>query len=222
MQAQFKAEQVHPKAEYEYQCLVREFRHHLTKTNAEHAFLSLLLAFQSDRLEQLNDRVDSTVRPVRPGCIELAAFHLYPQFGNTEERDPAAIQKLIDLVNHMETKRTLAFALRRSRHPDPNVDAILSRLSLYHQGVRGSAYPDQTKEEIQNIQARFEDWFAKRVGIGPGRALQLIDAICEQVQRNTDASVRAMNDAHFPIRFRFIMANSLGCRSHPLRQNGAA
>jgi hypothetical protein len=43
--------------------------------------------------------------------------------------------------------------------------------------VRGSAYPEQTAEEICAIQGQFEQYFFSRIGLGPSRAQKLIRAI---------------------------------------------
>jgi hypothetical protein len=68
-------------------------------------------------------------------------------------------------------------------------------LRLYREGVRGSAYPDQTKAEIEGIQGLFEKWFEHMIGIGPQRAVALIDAIHEQMVRNRDEARAAVTPA---------------------------
>ena len=49
--------------------------------------------------------------------------------------------------------------------------------------VRGSAYPEQTGMEISSIQAHFDSWFIKVVGISPTRTKDLLWAIIRHQER---------------------------------------
>ena len=59
--------------------------------------------------------------------------------------------------------------------------------------VRGSAYPEQTKDEILSIQGPFESWFSNCLGIGPIKANSTLWSIS---QAQEDAINNFMPDIH--------------------------
>jgi hypothetical protein len=117
---------------------------------------------------------------------------LFPHFGNTQLRDPDAIQALIDLFEPIRVNRTMETMFDTRAEADGALGDIAVHMRLHREGVRGSAYPDQTRSEIENIQGPFEDWFQSRIGIGIQRALKLIEAVHEQMMRNEDETRAAV------------------------------
>jgi hypothetical protein len=138
-------------AEYAFQALVTYHLCRLTKgyTEAEHG-------------------------PI-PALVELAAFHLYPRFGQGGSRDPGQIQAIIDALTEQNQFRGLATAFSVDRS-DKELASLQVHLRLYAESVRGSSYPPQTRRRIENIQGPFEAWFQAKAGIGPLRALAILDA----------------------------------------------
>jgi len=177
------------RASEEGERLLGEFKKHLAQTNAEHAFVSyaVYLVGQWSHKWQKDGWCDPD-----PALIELAAFLLFPHFGNTQLRDPDAIQALIDLFEPIRMNRTMEIMFDARAEADSALGDIAVHMRLHREGVRGSAYPDQTRSEIENIQGPFEDWFQSRIGIGIQRALKLIEAIHEQMMRNEDETRAAV------------------------------
>jgi hypothetical protein len=177
------------RASEEGERLLGEFKKQLTRTNAEHTFVSyaVYLVGQWSQKWQKDGWCDPD-----PALIELAAFLLFPHFGNTQLRDPDAIQALIDLFEPIRRNRTMETMFDTRAEADSALGDIAVHMRLHREGVRGSAYPDQTRSEIENIQVPFEDWFQSHIGIGIRRALQLIEAIHEQMMRNEDATKAAV------------------------------
>ena len=144
------------------------------QTDAEHAFIIMVVSrlFAATRAKgmPLESEGNPTVE------LELAAFHLYPHFGKSDERNygvdekiDAAIRVLQRIEMHLDASRYLDDDLNA-----PNVE-VPSLVNARH--VRGSAFPDQTKREILGIQSPFDDWFQNELGISPSRALTIAEAI---------------------------------------------
>ncbi len=171
------------RAAEERERLLGEFKNHLAQTNAEHAFVSyaVYLIGQWSKKWEETGWCDPD-----PALIELAAFLLFPHFGNTQKRDADAIQALIDLFEPIRTNLTMETMFDARDEAAGALGDIAVHMRLRREGVRGSAYPDQTRAEIENIQGPFEEWYLARIGIGIRRALELIEAIHEQMTRNTD------------------------------------
>ena len=48
--------------------------------------------------------------------------------------------------------------------------------------VRGNAYINQTTEKIKQIQGKFDNWFEKKIGICPTRAVEILYSIGEHIE----------------------------------------
>jgi hypothetical protein len=192
----FDPKDVGAKGAEEHRRLVGELNKHLLNTSAEHAFMAYAITFVGDSWKQLDKRGfgDS-----QPALIELAAFHLFPHFGNREEIDPGSVQAIIDLIEPLQLNRTWEIMFLRERAADPQLEEISTHLRLYRESVRGAAYADQTREYISKIQGAFEKWFQQMGGIGPNRALELLDGIQQQLKRNHEltrtAAIQAFPEA---------------------------
>lgn len=138
--------------------------------DAEYAFRHLisilflqLNGFESEREENLS-----------PAISELAAFHLYPFFGQSGSRDKRLLDELVRLLNLLNHLRGAARSAQEQTD-DPELDSIVSHLQINSEYVRGSSFPEQTEQRIRAIQGRFEKWFQNKAGIGPIRALTILD-----------------------------------------------
>lgn len=110
---------------------------------------------------------------------ELLAYHLFPLFGSPPK----------GVLNPQEVERTFAltdtiFRSYSFREPEtkgsgiaPDLQTVVSHLHIDTRVVRGSAYPEQTMQEISEVQGHFEEWFSKQVGVGPRRAIELVLAV---------------------------------------------
>jgi hypothetical protein len=183
------------RASEEGERLLQEFNKYLAQTNAEHAFVSYAVYL----VGQWSRKWDEVGwHDPGPDLIEIAAFLLFPHFGNTQIRDPGAIQALVDMFEPMRQNRTLQTMFDTRAEEREELADIAVQMRLHREGVRGSAYPDQTRTEIESIQGPFEDWFQVRIGIGVLRALELLDATHQQVMRNEDETRKAVLNAIGP------------------------
>jgi hypothetical protein len=98
----------------------------------------------------------------------------------------------LDQLVHMRLMATV-FADQAHCQNREAADSIATWARLEAEIVRGSAYPEQTGEEISQIQGRFDNWFARAVGISPTRARDFLWAIVRHHQE-------AINDAKPQIR----------------------
>jgi hypothetical protein len=57
--------------------------------------------------------------------------------------------------------------------------------------IRENAYPPQTERRIREVQGRFDDWYAKRVGIAPTRAVEALRAIVKDEENVFNEAARA-------------------------------
>jgi len=112
---------------------------------------------------------------------ELLAFYLFPFFGvsNVNEISPFQVN---DCVRALEDLFRAEIA--KGAYPDPNSTQtpgdILSRdVQRQARIVRGSAYQEQTAEEIKGVQGHFDTWFDAKTGISPARAVAILWAIAE-------------------------------------------
>ena len=115
-----------------------------------------------------------------PVKIELLAYYLYPFFASTgnEAITPFHVNASMEALDklHIAYIWSEGFNFKIEKHGNV-ADWIASEVRVRALMVRGSAYPEQTQNEILSIQGFFEDWFAKRLGIGPTRACSLLFAI---------------------------------------------
>lgn len=141
--------------------LVRLINDTAGEVDCEHAFVAFVT---SNMLKLTRDGgyVEAEHGSI-PALVELAAFHLYPHFGKSNARDTGKYQKLFDALEQLNAIRGLDTALQ-------------VRLQLYAEGVRGSSFPPQIRLRIEKIQGIHEAWFNAKVGIGPLRALEILDA----------------------------------------------
>lgn len=124
-----------------------------------------------------------------PVKVELLAYYLYPLFG-TGPSDVLTPEKLDRTVRVLGALLNTYMQGNGEEQPadGPMVSGdqiAIGHLHLDARVVRGSAYPEQTMQEISEIQGSFEGWFAKRAGIGPRRAIEVLLAV-----------VRAEEDSH--------------------------
>ena len=109
-----------------------------------------------------------------PAKTELLAYHLYPFFG----RSDAAVTVPQARLCAREASRLFHNLRYSSLEPSGDPARELGdELRRRTEVVRGLAYIEQTVEEINAVQGRFEAWFAERVGVGPDRAVALLRAV---------------------------------------------
>ena len=162
-----------------HQELVEKVEVIAASVDAEFAFQALVTSLIGQLTKDYREAQSGTI----PVLVELAAFHLYPRFGQGGTREPGHIQAIIDALGELNQSRGLqtAFSVDGT---DRELASLQVRLRLHAESVRGSSYPHQTRRRIEEIQVPFERWFHAKAGIGPGRALKILDAAEEAVNDN--------------------------------------
>lgn len=144
--------------------------------DSEYAFqslaISLLFTDHEDSRENLN-----------ASLIELAAYYLYPRFGQDGSRDPDEIQRFITALKELNRSRS-ANAIFSDSSSDKDLSSLQGWLQSQEEIVRGNAYPFQSRLLIENIQGPFESWFKSKIGIGPFRIFTILDTFEEAINEN--------------------------------------
>lgn len=130
-----------------------------------------------------------------PAQAELLAFHLIPGFGRSGS---GPITPWHVTRGRQALDALFATGIRGNIHQPPpgpqgspadELDSLLSHLAIDAAVVRGSAYHEQTRREIEEIQGQFEGEFARYAGIGPRRAVALAYAIITTIEASHNAIV---------------------------------
>lgn len=137
--------------------------------DAEFAFLTLILELTIFCKNNPDNDVDMS-----SALIELAAFHLYPRFGKNGSRDKVLLEEFNKSLQALNAIRGL-HAHRGANADTTELSSIQSALLGEEEIVRGERYPIQTEKYITEIQGPFESWFKEKTGIGPKRALSIIN-----------------------------------------------
>lgn len=122
-----------------------------------------------------------------PAKVETLAYYLYPFFGESDEKTitPRQMEDCLESLDQLVNMRLMkGLFTEEGSGRNHKVDAIARWTRLQAEIVRGSAFPEQTGEEISEIQGRFDRWFAKEVGISPTRAK---DFLWGTIQYHEDA-----------------------------------
>lgn len=129
--------------------------------------------------------------------IETAARYLYPLFGSNGSRSLTTIEQvgeiLLDLV-HIDS----TLATDDGTDPDNANNKALSAARIYTEFVRGDSFPSQTRRRIVEGQGRFESWFKSNVGVGPLRAVAIIEACADVMADNFNKVIRQPDKNIFP------------------------
>lgn len=115
-----------------------------------------------------------------PAKIELLAYYLYPHFREYQDSDISPFEvnycmKLLDDLFRLKTQNRV-FA-EETEENSTVIDYIISDMRMKAEIIRGSAYPEQTFNEIISVQGKFEQWFHSKLGIGPKLAAETLWAI---------------------------------------------
>lgn len=150
--------------------------------NAEKLFIAVAMNISIGPADEMDEMTYGTV----PAKLELLAFCLYPFFGKSQDDiiTPWDTNNCIEALDELFRSSILSQIDFSEKHGENEISShLLSRAKI----VRGSAYPEQISGEIESIQGKYEDWFQKKVGVGPKRAVQIIWAIFNN-QQNSLAS----------------------------------
>ncbi len=135
---------------------------------------TILLAFRP--AEWLAEPMHET----SPPRVELLAWLLSPYFPGVPATppDPPTIERVLHLTSDIFFALTTIGPMARwKREKDVDFGTAMFMAETRARIVRGSAFPEQTGEEIAGIQGRFEKQFRSAIGIAPSRATALLWAI---------------------------------------------
>jgi hypothetical protein len=126
----------------------------------------------------------------------LLAFYLFPFFGvsDVNEISPFHVDDCVRALGDLFRAEIAIGA-----YPDPaSAQTPAEHLSRDVQRqariVRGSAYQEQTAEEVKAVQGHFDGWFEAKVGISPTRAVAILWAISEARQVATTCFMKVACD----------------------------
>lgn len=142
--------------------------------------VDLFVALSANMAFGPGDYISEATHGNVPAKMELFAYYIFPFFGERKESliTPWETQHCWETLDKLFISRMHQKMFSETREQKPGeLDHLSRSIRLTTEIVRGSAYPEQTKEEILSIQGKFDAWFAKRVGISPSRAVDLLWAI---------------------------------------------
>jgi hypothetical protein len=165
-------------ARQQEQAAIAELRTLALEVGPERLFTSVMVMLTLVRPGSATEATHGTVSVK----IELLAYHLFPLFGTPPNGPlrPQAVERTFTLLNSLLTLYVQGNSFQEEAGGSslsPNLKALVGHLLIDTRVVRGSAYPEQTMEEISEVQGHFEEWFSNRVGIGPRRAIELLVAV---------------------------------------------
>src|SRR5581483_10269006 len=172
-------ERIAASLDFEHKKLTEQFELLISSIDAEYVFQTVVANF----LLAHNSVQDHQSSIQTPAFVELAAYYLFPRFGIGGSREPKLIQDFFDMLEEMNMSRALATA-NETNQSDRQIAMLQLHLLLEADLVRGSAYAPLLRKRIVGIQCPFEDWFKYIVGIGPCRALEVIDAYLKAINAN--------------------------------------
>jgi hypothetical protein len=155
----------------------------INKVDAEYLFRVLIRTSMVRPVDAKPEATDDSV----PSLIELGAFLLYPRFGLEGARDHELVEAALAALREQNMVRPLAAAFNVNHVENEFLD-IQVHLRLHAEGVRGDAYPYQAQQRIQEVQGKFDQWFATKVNIGPLRAIKLVNTFQKTVEQNLTAN----------------------------------
>jgi hypothetical protein len=171
--------EVTARARQENQDAVAELQALALEIGPERLFTTVLVMLALAPQGSASDATHGTVSVK----TELLAYHLTPLFGNPPKSPltPQDLERSLELVEILLRSYIQGNSFPEERGEGtklpPDLKALIEHLAINTRVVRGSAYPEQTMQEISEVQGHFEEWFSSRVGIGPRRSIDLLLAI---------------------------------------------
>ena len=153
--------------------------------DAANLFITMVAGMSLGPAEQRDEARYGSV----PARLEVLAYQLFPFFKSpvSEELNPWHITECRDALEKLFiTSNVLGIFSSEDRSGNP-IDRLVDEIQRHTKIVRGSAFPEQTTDEIIGVQGRFESWFNQRVGIGPNRAQEALWNILSTLENNANS-----------------------------------
>ncbi len=167
------------KAQQEEQAAIAELQSLAIEVGPERLFTTIMVVLTLLPPGSATEATHGTVSVK----TELLAYHLVPLFGNPPKGPltPQGVERAFTLLEMLLRSYIQGNSFREQKtegsNMSPDLKALVGHLVIDTRVVRGSAYPEQTMQEISGVQGHFEEWFSNRAGIGPRRAIDLLLAI---------------------------------------------
>lgn len=130
-----------------------------------------------------------------PALLEILALNAIPRFGLNIGKQ----------VNLFESNKCYSLAekvlIRRMRsvpensNPSDRLNTLSNQLIMHSEIVRGSAYPEQTRKEIDEIQGHFDNWFKSKIGISPSKATEIIFLLITHMESIINSNIHEFIDS---------------------------
>lgn len=148
-----------------------------------------------------------------PAKIETLAYYLYPFFERPDNSDvtPWHVSECIDALNTLVAMRLIAGHLPDAGGNGDGVDAIAVLVRMHAEVVRGSAYPEQTGDEVSEIQGAFDQWFAEAVSVSPTRAQAILWAIISRAEQAINSFMPDIREKAIGAGNRWRVSNEKAC-----------
>lgn len=155
--------------------------HEISKEIDARSLFSVLFANMAFAPGDTADEITHGSVPVK---LELLAFHSFPFFGFSSNKDisPWHVQSCLQALDELfilHLQQPTLEKVASGEEIDP-LDDLLHLVQSEAEIVRGSAFPEQTADEIISVQGKFESWFTTKLGIGPIRAQEILFAIIRE------------------------------------------
>lgn len=184
----------------------------------EDHFLRIVQSSKEAELElcELLDKVDSEsmlsimiaqllVQPVEqqigdrfgqhPVMIEIIAEYCIPRFGNNVDKNIPLMESNACYGFLNQCIKGRMFSEYTFSDHDNKINSVSSSLKMDSEIIRGSAYPEQTREEIIEVQGKFDQWFQNSIGISPSRAIEVIYALIGHLEDTFQEHSKAFHEA---------------------------
>lgn len=157
--------------------------------DARRLFIAICAQLCSGPVDYLNHSINEATT----AKTELLAFYLYPFFNvsNNKNISPIHTNECLDALDKLLISRSLISSVQK--HDNENIGAInklIDSTCRYAETVRGSAFPEQTRDEIIEVQGKYEKWFSRKIGIGPIRAQEILWAIIRAEENSLSRSMK--------------------------------
>lgn len=130
-----------------------------------------------------------------PALLEIIAKNAIPRFGLN-------IGKPISLFDSNKcyelAEKILNGHMRRgaeSGDPSDALNSLSDQLKMHSEIVRGSAYPEQTRKEIDEIQGHFDSWFKSKIGITPYKATEIVFSLVTNMESIINSNIHYFIDS---------------------------
>jgi len=108
--------------------------------------------------------------------MELLAYYIYPFFGKCDKNiTPYHTNECLQALDTL--LHSYAFGEFHTEGQEDPIAKVVNDVQARARIVRGSAYPEQTSREIEEVQGKFEGWFSIKLQVGPIRAVRILESI---------------------------------------------